>query len=392
MSLGRTYAWIIVSILVFHVTSAKASISKASYLEASATYNPAEGERWIDFMGSEDHQIILPVRVDGVSLLALVDTGAPATILSASWARQHGLVLEEKTNATGSNGMEFRAWKSSILSKDFGAFHQKGGDIWVTDSDIFHKMGSRIDMIIGMDFIDRMVTEIDFDHSRIRMRIGNIPSPNGRVIPINYSANRGRMSVHLKLYDRDISPVIIDTGDNGSMTLLKSIFPKYPERWKVTNVESSGLGGTYVSDYARLDGIEVGDYKFNGIPVSFEEKPALPGEKGSIGLELLSRYNLFIDGPKGILILSDRKILPPAPLVTNMGIQGPMTEEGWSVTHIMRNSPAAAVGLKQGDRICVVNGERLGSGSAIPRGPDGSTMHIVLCDGRKIDLVRQTFY
>ena len=369
-----------------------ASPPKLFYAQPSAVYDPVAGEHWFRFVGAEDHRIILQVKINGIDLMALVDTGAPSTIVSKSWAQQHGLVISRETTGSGSNGMKLRAWSSAIQSEDIGAFHQTGGEIGVADTDAFQQVGRPIDMIIGMDFLHQMISEIDFDNSALRFRLNVDHRPSGHTIPIIYSPQSDRMVARLNLDGRDIGLVRIDTGSDGSLDLLKPSSEVYPKRWKVTDLAVVGLGGVYVADYARVNNVKIGDLIMNGIPVSFNDRPAVPDEEGTIGLELLDRYNIFIDGQKGLIVLSERKNSPPRILVTNMGIQGNITNEGWTIVHVMRNSPAAAVGLKDGDRICAVDGNKLTASSDIPRGPDGSVMNIVLCDGRKIDLVRRTFY
>ncbi|WP_443018806.1 aspartyl protease family protein [Sphingomonas sp. 2R-10] len=54
---------------------------------------PATGEGWIPFDDSTD-AIIVRIMVDGRPLDAVVDTGAPTTVIDRAWASRNGLTVE----------------------------------------------------------------------------------------------------------------------------------------------------------------------------------------------------------------------------------------------------------------------------------------------------------
>lgn len=360
-----------------------------------ATFSPEEGERWIDFVGLEDHQIVVPVRVNGEPLWALVDTGMPWTVLSKSWVQSHGLALTNPQKTTGVSGLEAPLWQASLKSIDIGGYHQTGGGANVVDLDAINSnlsSGRHIDMVIGLPLLLLLVTDVDFEHARIRFRLTGQPPAGAVLLPVSLSPERLRLFTSLRIGDQVIGPLMIDTGSDGSVTVMRSAIGAYPPAWRVTDVMQAGMGGVYVGDYARLDDVQWGERRFDRVQTNIAPKLAQGSGVGMIGLALLERANLTFDGPKGLMYASPRANPPAEPIVTNMGIQGSVSDEGWLVVHIMRGSPAQSVGLKAGDRICLVDGVRMTAKSAIPRGPDGSVLHLELCDGRKIRLTRQTFY
>jgi len=361
---------------------------------ATAEFRAAEGDQWIPFTGLADHQIIIPVEINGVAAHALVDTGAPYSTLDRAWALNHGIAVQKRGVANSTNGMITPQWQGPLGSFHVGGFHQRGGDIDIVDTAQIPvvEQSTPFDMIIGLDVLSNFATDVDFDHARIRFHQSGAPVPQGTRVPVRLDAAGERLYASLHFGGKAFDKIVVDTGDSDDLATLKSSFGTYPADMRVTDVESGGLGGLYLADYAMLRDVRWGDLAFTALPTKFEDQPAGPGEQGGIGLEMLERYNLFLDPAKGVMVLGARQHPPAPPHTTNMGIQGAMTGEGWLVIHVMKNSPAAAAGLKEGERICTVDGVKMGAASEIPRGADGTQMHLDLCDGRQLTLSRATFY
>ncbi|WP_206244632.1 retropepsin-like aspartic protease [Novosphingobium terrae] len=377
-----------------HAGDASTSPVKAQGDAAQGTYFPEEAERWIPFTGLEDQQIVIPAWIDGESISALIDTGTPFTAISASWAKSHGAALSAVENSTGLGGREVHLWQTALGSLRFGGYVQKGGVISVMDLDGINAQlpNRRIDMIIGFAALQHFVTEIDFDQVRIRIHMAASSPSRARPVPTELSRDKERLMTSLSLSHRTIGPLMIDTGDSGSLSIYRSVLGADAPHWRVTDLESVGFGGGYTTDYVRLNGISWGGNRLGNVPTTIDGKAIGGSGSGRIGMEMLERYNLFIDGPNGRLLLTPRSRRPSPPVVSNMGIQGDMTDQGWQVTHVMRHSPAQAIGLHDGDRICAVDDQAMTAKSLIPRGRDGSVMHLSLCDGRKIVLKRRNFY
>lgn len=327
-------------------------------------------------------------------MFALVDTGTPWMTISKAWTERHGLTLTHAQKTSGVGALEAPIWQAEFRSVDIGGYHQSEGAIGVMDLEGINAAiaDRRIDMVIGLPWLLRFVTEIDFDHARIRFRMAGDPPADGHAVPISLSSDKTRLFTSLSVGQRILGPLMLDTGSDGSLSVNSAAVGPYPADWRVTDVMQTGFGGVYISDYARLDGVSWGGIGFDKVPTAIAPQGIKGGGVGDIGLELLGRFNLYLDGPNGQLFLSPRSHVPAAPIVTNTGIQGNMTAQGWEVLHVMRHSPAQSVGLKAGDLICSVDGQRMIADSPIPRGPDGSVMQLALCDGRKMTLTREAFY
>jgi C-terminal processing protease CtpA/Prc len=81
-----------------------------------------------------------------------------------------------------------------------------------------------------------------------------------------------------------------------------------------------------------------------------------------------------------------------------VGIQGPPTDDGITIMHVMAHSPAEAAGLKMGDRICAVDGETIRAAwYGDPKhewmaGPEGKTVVLGRCGGGTVRVTLRKFY
>jgi C-terminal processing protease CtpA/Prc len=74
------------------------------------------------------------------------------------------------------------------------------------------------------------------------------------------------------------------------------------------------------------------------------------------------------------------------------GIQGPLTDDGLNIVHVMAHSPAAAAGLKDGDKVCLVDGKKVRLVKSWEDGPVGKTVILGLCGGGTVSLTLRQFY
>jgi hypothetical protein len=348
----------------------------------------------IRFYGAENDQIIIPVKINGDDLWALVDTGSPSTTVSLTWAKARNISLQKEVTASGIESAKYKQWAAPIQSIDIGGFHQNGGGLaFAKIPEIINPHdGRRVDVIIGMDFISNFSLDINFDKNSLIIGPSGYPTPVGHLINIKSDNFYTKNVADIHLLGETLS-VLVDTGSNGSVSLYKYAFRKIPLNLPVTDIAQFTDSGIIVMDYATVNGLKLDKLNITGpVLVYFQNSRSGGGGDGSVGLELLDNYNIFLDTRQRKLVLTERASPRKSPYKTNMGIQGNITDERWNVVHVMKNSPAAAVGLKDGDQICAVDGRKFTASSDIPRGPDGSTMHMALCDGRKIDLVRRSFY
>jgi C-terminal processing protease CtpA/Prc len=83
---------------------------------------------------------------------------------------------------------------------------------------------------------------------------------------------------------------------------------------------------------------------------------------------------------------------------TMVGIQGRTTDQGLQIIHVMAHSPAQEAGLRDGDRICTVDGERISAAwKGTPEGkwmlgPAGKIVTLGRCGGGAVEVTLRPFY
>lgn len=360
----------------------------------ATTFDTARSEEWIPYAGADDHRIIIPVAIDGEQIYAMVDTGTSDTVLDLEWAKKHRLPAHPLGTSSALNGAQVQIWAVPFRALSIGAFARANGEMHAADLSAFRAVETAhpIDMMIGFDLLSHFAIDIDAEHSRIRFRMTGAPRPAGQSVPLRVEPKGGHFFTSLSVGGKDLPSVMLDTGEGTALAMTKAALGDYPKDMRITDVMKAGAGGVIIADYALSDHVRWGSVTVDRVPTEFDSKPPNDAIPARIGMEFLERWNVFIDGPQGVMILSDRQHPAPATHTTNMGIQFNMNAAGMTAVHVMKNSPAQAAGIKDGDRICAADGHAITPSSSIPREPDGSTMSLTLCDGRQVSFKRSTFY
>jgi S1-C subfamily serine protease len=122
------------------------------------------------------------------------------------------------------------------------------------------------------------------------------------------------------------------------------------------------------------------------------------GTEGRIGTGFLQRYRVLLDPHAGRLVLAPSPEADQPPVRSTSGLLLGFAGDRLRVVHVMRNSPAAETGWKDGDTICAVDG------APIPRdypdnalsdwsvGAPGRVVTLKLCDGATRKLTLRHFY
>lgn len=355
--------------------------------------------KWIGMEGDADGLVIIPIVLNGQRLMAMLDTGAATTLVDTEWAAHHGMAYQSYKNATAMGGRSVLTGIASVQTLHIAGLHQTGGTIQVADlKSLSSAAETPIDAVIGADFLAAYAVTMDFDHRRVGIEPSGSPRPSGSEIPVE-SRGKGRgFSTRLLIGKRELSPVMVDTGDDSSLAITKDAWDKSDAPLRMTDIASVGLSGDMIlSDIGRVDGVRFGGQVLDKVSVIFEPAPLVPGDKARIGVKLLDRFNVFLDLGRRVMVLSPRAVPPPPDPVTMSGIQGMWSNAGMRIVHVMKGSPAEALGLRPGERICAIDGTKVTANAPAPLrqwswGPAGKTAVLAMCDGRAIPITLKEFY
>jgi hypothetical protein len=217
--------------------------------------------------------------------------------------------------------------------------------------------GLRIDGIIGYSFLRRFVVRIDYDKQLLEIykpgfykypKNGHLLRPHIAGLPIQSALLGETRKLSSRFY--------LDTGAGLCLLLSEefcadsSIFSSRKKRYQTI---TEGLGGKKSMDMTVLKEFKIGPYKFKKVPTYIFEDDfnvtSYPSLAGLIGNDLLRRFNVVINYPRG-----EMHILPNSHYRDNFDYaytgMGMYTENGEIfISDIIEGSPAALAGLKAGD-------------------------------------------
>jgi predicted aspartyl protease len=352
---------------------------------------PRSGSGWIPVREDLDGDILVPVRVNGIAATALMDTGAPETVLGQGFADR---ILKRTAGAHYEQDQRGRRLAASISIK-LRAVKFRSSDTYELDAPIESgEAKPQFDLILGHDLLQWLRWEVDFDRHRTRFSCGG-QSPLRHDLPVYDLDGMPRFFTVLTLNGTDVKDLLIDTG--GGLDLL--IPPSLAERLDLTPVSDVKLYwmGRHMAQLMRMQSLRLGPY-YRGeriVDVSAEVAPVWD-PTGSVGIGVLGEFNFVFDPVAGWMQLSPRHSVSPLRKHPTTGLQLTYYGGQYKIIHVMLNSPAAAAGIAAGDKICGIAGLKL-SGSQAQRQwlefpSKGSRLSLTMCNGKNFRFIARPFY
>ena len=323
--------------------------------------------------------VVIKVKINDSSPLNLIlDSGIRNTIITELMEGDRiSLNYSDVKELMGlGGGNHLGALTSNFNTLKIGKLILQPKTVYVLQEDIFNlskHSGSKINGLIGVDFFEDYIIEIDYSSRRIRFfdnqKVFKCPNGYG-VIPMTIEGQK--MFIQLSVLESDSTRknvnMLIDTGAelNSWFQSFKNGSVHVPDKG-IRGTIGQGLNGEIVGKFGRLSQICFGEFCLNDPIVSFPDSASIADivknsdRDGTIGSQLLSRFNLFIDyyhkqfylKPNGnfrnrfkynVAGIEISQIIPFFPQA-----------EVWL---IWENSPAAIAGVKVGDQIIEINGQK----------------------------------
>jgi hypothetical protein len=323
--------------------------------------------------------IILPVQINGSDTLQFIfDTGLETSIICELEADE---VLELKQ-------------AREILVRGFGsgkstdAIQSKGnslrvGDITIDDQDyivlsnnvleLSRKMGTKIHGLLNMQAFQEYLIEIDFEQWLITFHEPGYFSVHRNLdgytsLPMDIINGTPFINAAISTNDGLIRQVklMLDTGTGNALSLDAGSLQGFsiPKGSRVCYL-GCGINGIIEGKVGRIKGMEIGPFHLQNLPVSFPDSQAvvfneaIQGQNGSLGSELLRRFNLILDYPdKKIHIMANKTFNDEFYYdMSGLEIQIPVPDENrYIIAGIRKQSRAELAGIRPGDEILSING------------------------------------
>lgn len=286
--------------------------------QAVPTVRFDSGDRALKIPLDIDNNIIrMQVRVNNSKPLKFIfDTGASASGISSQRAAELGLKTQGQVSGSGTGG----TFQASLI---------KGVSLSVQGAEVSNQViasfplrtppGFEFDGVIGYDFINQFVVEIDYQN-----KIMNLYNPRtyaysgkGEVVTLLLAARRTPL-VSTKIILEGRAPVEakleVDTGADGTFVINSPLVKKQKLTEAISKAGQSnnnGAGGEQKLVVGRVKAMQFGRVIIDNPPIGLSQDTEGSGasdeDDGIIGGEIFRRFKVILDYSRKRMILEPNK-------------------------------------------------------------------------------------
>jgi hypothetical protein len=304
------------------------------------------------------NQVFVRVRINRSGpFWFVVDSGAGGWIVDRAHAVHLGLQLEQETaSGTGAGSGSYDVAYVKDVTFSLSGFAIPVPLIGVIDlSNSLSQTGREIEGLIGYDFFEKFIVEVDYEAKIIRLfdpKTYQYSGP-GETLPITVDREVRNPFLTAEVTVQGAPPqsrkLLIDTGSNDT---LDDSFVAKSTGSQLEVISGVGLGKEFKSTVGIVSRVKLGG-------VSFENVYAGAGGVALVGGEILRRFTVIFDYAHGHMILEPNQHLDDAFLWDASGIVSLrlVPESGkFLLNSVLQGSPAGEAGLREGDMIESIDG------------------------------------
>jgi hypothetical protein len=219
-----------------------------------------------------------------------------------------------------------------------------------------HKLqiGREIEGLVGFDFFEKFIVEIDYESKVIRLfdpkTYRYLGSGENIPIIVDQEARNPFLTAEITVPGAapHLRKLLIDTGSNDA---LDDSFVAESTGPKIEIVGGVGLGKEFKFNVAKVSRLKLGG-------VSFEDINAGAGGVALVGGEILRRFMVIFDFAHSRMILEPNRHLQDTFPFDASGVTLRLVPESgnFSIHSVMQGSPASEAGLHEGDLIQSIDG------------------------------------
>jgi hypothetical protein len=264
--------------------------------------------------------IFIPIKVNGETLTFLLDTGVEQTILfSLDDKQQVSLFHLQKINLKGLGSNDaVEAYKSSENKMEVDAYVDDEHEIYLILDQEFNfssQVGIPVNGIIGYHFFKSHPIEIDYERKKIIVYSADNKKLSKKLMR-NFKKDSIAIEENKPYYVSNVttttlsypSKMLLDTGNSDALWLFlnKPTQLQLPPK-TIQDFLGRGFSGNVYGQRARIPSFTFGSTTFeNGIgtfpdSTSIKSLNFVKDRAGSIGGEILSRFQIVFDYPNGKL-------------------------------------------------------------------------------------------
>jgi len=346
--------------LILLASLARASRAQEEFIEPSRFLTS------FDFIQLTGGVVILQARVDSFpdTLNFILDSGSGGISLDSTTVDYFGLKgIPSNRTIRGIAGIKQVSFLNNLklhlprLTIDSLNFH-------INDYSILTSVyGEKIDGIIGYSVLSRYILKINYDSSKIEFWTkGSLRYPRGgyllrpviNTLPVQTARVKDGITIN--------SRFLFDMGAGLNMMLTTDFIKDSSllhKKRKFFNKQAEGLGGKIDMTMTVIKEVKLGPYRFRNVPIYvFEDKyniTSYPYLGGLIGNDLLRRFNVILNYDRRDIYLIPNSHYNEPFDYSYTGIELYLENGQIILGDVAEDSPAAAVGLQEGDVVIAIN-------------------------------------
>lgn len=300
-----------------------------------------------------------------------LDSGFGGTVLDTDFARSLGLKAEGKVDIQGTGGTSEGGFIKGV-SVDLPGVQLRNRTCIVSPlAPLKSRTGKELGGILGSDFMDRFVVEIDYQQQVLNLYEPEAYEYKGSAKPIPIAISGNTPVAHATINVAGRGPVegdfLIDTGSDGALNLYRPFVESQKllgPNQKTVQTISFGVAKESKNLVTRLEGLQLGEFNLKDVTASTfldeEGAGASTDIAGGIGTEVLRRFKVIFDLPEQVMVLEPNGRFNESFEEDMSGLvldaAGPKSR-ALKVVYVINDSPAARAGLRTGDWLTAIDGK-----------------------------------
>ncbi|SHI79459.1 aspartyl protease family protein [Aquimarina spongiae] len=296
------------------------------------------------------------------------DTGASTAVLDSEVAKRLGIQSNYSQNTRGANGSEVYqiATGQSITIENIK--FQNVNLVLVDLKELAQRTGTRLEGIIGYDVLKKFVTQMDFETHTIKLYTSSkeIPDRNTyQELPLQFK--RGpipQIEVDFVLKDgsTESGSFLFDSGANLTVAFNTPFAKKNnikSRTGKTITAKARGLTKTSMFTIGAAQKLSIANNDFLDLPIDISEtKTGVSGSSaydGILGAKIINRFNMILDYQDKIWYFKPNVTFKKPFYFPMSGISIKLVGDQILVGHVIENSEAYRLGIREGDELLAIN-------------------------------------
>ena len=313
----------------------------------------------------QGNRVIADGTINGQRVDLLLDTGAGVATIDRAYARSIGIAEGQKIQARGSGGA-VEAELVTGITLAIGGLTLSNVTAMVIDMSVVSKgIGRPVPVVLGRELFDNVALTFDWPQSRmILSRPEDFkPATDARVMELGRS-EIGLNTVEVSVVGLPPIKAFFDLGAGSPLSLPKEYWTAHPELagLRYGEGQAGGVGGLHSTRNVTVPRIDFAGEQFRDVPIVLGQGAAKGAvTEAKVGIGLMQQFRMTMDLGRNRLFLEKLPELTPWRR-DRAGLRADLDAGALVIAQVSPQGPAAAAGIKVGDRIVAINDHPVGAG------------------------------